>query len=167
MAAAKPHKALRFFGKIYGTVSDYYVIEATGDVGEDGDDDEAPGDDGELDPKLEGKGTGVNELSYYVACDSLADWKRLPDLSYKDMIAARQVKVLFTGNLERPIFTNPFFHNKEKHYLRAQLSRIIHSTTLEPFGVNKTDEDEVVERGKVVVPNEGEEDKPFVMHTTA
>lgn len=82
------------------------------------------------------------------------------------MIAARQVKVLFTGDLERPIFTNPFFFGKEKHYLRAQLSRIIHSTTLLPVGVMKLEEDEGAERLFQVVPNEGEEDKPFVMPTT-
>ena len=167
LAAAKPHKSLRFFGKIFGTVSDYYVIEAVGDAGDDENEEEAPGEDAEPDPRLEGKGTGVNELSYYVACDSLSDWKRLPDLSYKDLIAARQVKVLFSGNLERPIFTNPFFFGKEKHYLRAQLSRIIHSTTLLPVGVMKLEEDEGAERLFNVVPNEGEEDKPFVMPTTS
>lgn len=150
------------------------MIEATGDGGEDGEEEEAPGDDGEADPRLEAKGTGVNELSYYVACDSLADWKRLPDLSYKDLIAARQNKVLFTGDLERPIFTNPFFFGKEKHYLRAQLSRIIHSTTLLPAGVMKLEIEDAdadglgtVDRLGTVVPNEGEEDKPFVMPTTA
>jgi len=142
------------------------VIEAQGDGGEDGEEEEAPGEDGEPDPRLEAKGNGVNELTYYVACDSLSEWKRLPDLSYKDLIAARQVKVLFTGDLERPIFTNPFFFGKEKHYLRAQLSRIIHSTTLLPAGVMKLDEDPDAERGFQATPNEGEEDKPFVMPTT-
>ena len=53
---------------------------------------------------------------------------------------------LFTGDLERPIFTNPFFFGREKHYLRAQLSRIIHSTTLQPMGVSKLEEDEGAER---------------------
>ena len=144
------------------------MIEATGDAGDDENEEEPPaGEEGEPDPRLEGKGTGVNELSYYVACDSLSDWKRLPDLSYKDLIAARQVKVLFSGDLERPIFTNPFFFGKEKHYLRAQLSRIIHSTTLLPVGVMKLEEDENAERLFNVVPNEGEEDKPFVMPTTS
>lgn len=82
------------------------------------------------------------------------------------MIASLNIKVLFTGDLERPIYTNPFFFGKEKHYLRAQLSRIIHSTSLQPKGVMKTEEDEGAERLMVVVPNEGEEDKPFVMPST-
>ena len=68
LAAAKPHKAIRFFGKIYGTEKDYYVVEAQGEVA---DDEDAPADggdeEGEPDPRLEAKGTGVNELTYYVA----------------------------------------------------------------------------------------------------
>lgn len=101
-----------------------------------------------------------------MAQDSLSEWKRLPDLSYKDLVAAREVKVLFTGDLERPIYTNPFFFGREKHYLRAQLSRISFSTSLQPKGVSKLEEDEGAERGFAVVPNEGEEDKPFVMPST-
>ena len=118
LAAAKPHKSIRFFGKIFGTQRDYYVVEATGEVAEE---DEAPAveDEEEADGRLEAPGTGVNELTYYVACDALSEWKRLPDLSYKEMQAARQIKVLFTGDLERAIYTNPFFFGKEKHYLRA------------------------------------------------
>ena len=174
LAEKKPHKSIRFFGKIYGTQRDYYVVEAAGEVAEDdgdGDNDPPAGDggadgDGEPDPKLEARGTGVNELSYYVAGDSLSDWKRLPDLSYKDLIQARRTNVLFTGDLEREIFTNPFFFGKEKHFLRAQLSRMSHSTSLQPAGVSKLEEDEAAERGFNVVPNEGEEDKPFVMPTT-
>jgi len=34
-------------------------------------------------------------------------------------MAARQLKILFTGDLEKDIISNPFFHGKEKHYLRA------------------------------------------------
>ena len=65
--AAKPYKAIRFFGKILGTEKDYYVIECEGEVEEDpeagaGDDDQA-----DPDPKLEPKGTGVNEFTYWVA----------------------------------------------------------------------------------------------------
>ena len=67
LAAAKPHSAIRFFGKIYGTEKDYYVVECKGEVAAD--EDEAPvdgGEDAEPDPLLEPAGTGVNELTYYV-----------------------------------------------------------------------------------------------------
>ena len=43
----------------------------------------------------------------------------LPDLQTKDIKAARTIKVNFTGDLERPIITNPYFFGKEKHFLRA------------------------------------------------
>ena len=121
LASTKSHKAIRLFGKIYGTERDYYILEAQGEGGEDEEAGEGggEGEDREADPKLEGRGTGVNELTYYVAHDALSDWKRLPDLSYKDLIMARQTKVLFTGDLERQIFTNPFFFGKEKQFLRA------------------------------------------------
>ena len=140
-------------------------MEATGEVAED-EEGEAPANEEEPDPLLEARGSGVNELTYYVSKDSLSEWKRLPDLSYKEMQAARQIKVLFTGDLEREIYTNPFFFGKEKHYLRAQLSRIQYSTTLQPKGVAKLEEDETADRLFLVVPNEGEEDKPFVMPST-
>jgi hypothetical protein len=41
---------------------------------------------------------------------------------------------MFTGDLNRAIYTNPYFFGKEKHYLRAQIARISHSTTLCPKG---------------------------------
>jgi hypothetical protein len=83
----------------------------------------------------------VNKFVYWVANGSLEKWVKLPDLTPGDIIASRQIKVLLTGELERPIFTNPFFFGKEKHYLRAQIARISHSTTLVPRGLFKTDEE--------------------------
>jgi len=49
----------------------------------------------------------------------LENWTILPDLYTKDILASRGTKVSFTGNLENPIITNPFFFGKEKHFLRA------------------------------------------------
>jgi hypothetical protein len=50
--------------------------------------------------------------------------------------------VAFTGELNRQIFTNPHFFGQEKHYLRAQIARIMHSTTLVPKGIYKVQEAE-------------------------
>lgn len=94
-----------------------------------------------------------------MAHDSLASWTKLPDLSLKDLQAARKIKVMFTGDLERPIFTNPFFFGQEKHYLRAQISRVTHSTTLFPKGLFRMVEDserEIEEN----TPEEGEIELP-------
>ena len=41
-----------------------------------------------------------------------------------------------------------------------------YSTTIQPKGFMKLEEDEGADRLFNVVPNEGEEDKPFVMPTT-
>lgn len=40
----------------------------------------------------------------------------------------------FSGNLDRPITTNPFYFKTERTFLRAQISRIHHSTKLVPVG---------------------------------
>lgn len=114
---------LRFFGKIRGTQQDYYIVEATLDGGE-----EEAEEGGEAENNAEPKGTGVNKYTYYVTHNSLSAWVKLPDLNPQDLQSARQIKVLLTGDLERPIYSNPFFFGKEKHYLRAQIARIMHST---------------------------------------
>jgi hypothetical protein len=55
-----------------------------------------------------------------VATDLIkGSWTKLPDLKPSQIKAARQIKVLFTGDLNRKIFTNPFFFGLEMHYLRA------------------------------------------------
>jgi len=65
------------------------------------------------------RGAGVNEYTYYVANEAQGPWDALPDLMPEDLEAARQIKVCFTGNLERNIITNPFYFKQEKHFLRA------------------------------------------------
>jgi radial spoke head protein 4/6 len=46
-----------------------------------------------------------------------------------------------SGDLERKIITNPFFFGTEKNYLRAQIARITHSTTIVPKGLYRLVED--------------------------
>lgn len=76
-----------------------------------------------------------------------------------DIKAARQIKVLFTGNLERQIYTNPYFFGQEKHYLRAQIARMSFSTSLCPKGIYKLVEDEEREIEEDT-PEEGEIQMP-------
>lgn len=82
----------------------------------------------------EARGAGVNEYAYFVANEAQGPWTALPDLEPMDLEAARSIKVCFSGNLERDIVTNPFYFRKEKHFLRAQISRIHHATKLVPAG---------------------------------
>ena len=115
---------LRFFGKIYGTEKDYYVIEG---VAEGGEEEPAEGEE-EKPADFEPKGTGVNRLTYWVTDNVLEKWVKLPDLQTSDIKASREIKITFTGELERYVYTNPYFFGKEKNYLRAQIARMSHST---------------------------------------
>jgi len=116
------------------------VVEVTGGAeaaeGEEGG--EVEGE--EPDASMEAHGTGVNKFFYWVAPTSLSDWVKLPELSPNDIAASRKIKVAFTGDLNRPVYTNPHFFGQEKHYLRAQIARIMHSTTLIPKGIYKSGE---------------------------
>ena len=64
--------------------------------------------------------------------------------------------MLLSGDLERPIFTNPFFFGKERNYLRAQISRIAQATAIVPKGLHKVVEDNEREIADFV-PEEGAE----------
>jgi radial spoke head protein 4A len=67
---------------------------------------------------METRGTGVNEYVYWVCnCPSELQWTPLPDLSPEDLIAARNAKIHFTGDLDAQIsFT---YKKPERLFLRA------------------------------------------------
>lgn len=133
LAANSGANQLRFWGKIYGTNKDYYVVEGMKDGGEE----EGEG----ADPNIEKRGDGVNQYVYWVSESVVDEWIQLPDLSPNDLSSSRRIKVLFSGDLEKDIITNPFFQGKEKNYLRAQIARISHGTTIIPKGLYRLAED--------------------------
>ena len=146
---------IRFFGVIKGTTQDYYVAEgdyAGGDEAAEGE-----GEPAERPADFEAKGSGVNKFTYWVSSSSTGKWTILPDIEPKQLNASRAIKVLFSGDQKRDIHTNPYFFGKEEIYLRAQIARISHSTTLAPKGVWKTNEENAREP---LEPNvkEGEEE---------
>jgi radial spoke head protein 4A len=140
---------MRLWGKIRGSEKDYYVAEGKLD---------APGDaeSGDLE---EGRGTGVNKMVYWVTNGPMHGWTQLPDLQPQDIINARSIKMAFTGNLDHKIYTNPFYFGTEKLYLRAQIARISHSTTLAPAGQHRTNEENPREVEDATLP-EGDEPVP-------
>jgi len=151
LARATGATKLRFWGKINGTSKDYFIAEGQAEAVPS--EEEKPAD-------FEPRGTGVNENAYW-ACNDPSEnkWVALPDLAPSDMGIARKIKFHFTGNLEARVFTNPFFHKREKFLLRAQIARITISTTLVPKGVFKTNEENpaeieenIPEEGPVPVP---------------
>lgn len=109
---------------------------------------------------MEERGTGVNKYTYFVTENTFSSWKKLPNLAPRHIMAARQLKIMFTGDLERQIISNPFFFGKEKHYLRAQIARISHSTSVVPANSKKLVEDNdreieanEPEEGDLILPN--------------
>lgn len=133
---------LRLWGKIRGTQKDYYVVEGSLAGGEE------EGGGGEVEG-MEARGTGVNKFVYWVTNSPIDEWKMLPDLKPKDIINARTIKYAFSGDVDAKIYTNPFYFDTEKVYLRAQIARITQSTTLVPKGIYKfqeeTEEREITE----------------------
>ena len=75
---------------------------------------------------------GVNKNTYFVTNDLTGDWIELPDVKPSQMRAARKIRYIFTGDLNRKIVTNPHFPGEEKELLRCQIARIYHGTKIEP-----------------------------------
>ena len=70
------------------------------------------------------KNDGVNRDVYYVTNNLSEPWVELPDVKPSQIIASRKIRYIFTGNLKRPIYSNPQFNGQEQHYLICQIARI-------------------------------------------
>ena len=123
--------SLRFGGKIFGTEADYWI--AIGKLPE--------AEEDARDATMEPRGKGVNELVFWVTSNLLHDWVQLPDCRPEHIKQARQIKHVFTGNLNAEVDTNPHFSGKERHLLRATLARIFHATAITPKGLFAIDEE--------------------------
>lgn len=145
--------SIRLWGKIHGTEKDYYIAEGQWDGGVN-EEEEKPAD-------YEARGSGINKFAYWATNSPTEAWTQLPDLKTKNLIAARQIKVLMTGNLEAKIMTNPFFFATEKFYLRAQIARISHSTSLVPKGYYR-----MVEESNVEIEENTPEEGPIPIPST-
>ena len=115
---------LRFWGKLFCSESDLYIVEMkvgveTVVIGE------------------EGRGEGINESLYMGTNNLLGGWKRLPDLKGEHVVNAKKIKKILTGDLERQVDAYPFFGEKEKYLIRAQIARISAATIIAPKGVYK------------------------------
>ena len=141
---------ISFFGKIYGTEKDYYIAQAA--------EIDPPAEDNS-DPDMEKrKEDGVNRDVFFVTNDLSEPWVELPDVKPSQIIASRQIRYTFTGDLKRQIYSNPHFNGQEQHYLRCQIARIYHGTKLVPSLNHYTIEDPE-NPFKMFVPNE--KPKPF------
>lgn len=127
-------KSTRFWGKIYGKKSDYYIAETIIDFNEEEDHDK----NAEL--------SGANKYTYYVCSQSKIrtlyvlvgqNWIKLPDVLPEQIIAARKIKRYFSGDLDSYVYGHPPYQWKEKEYLRCQIARISASTVIVPDGQYK------------------------------
>ncbi|CAL8086167.1 unnamed protein product [Calicophoron daubneyi] len=158
---------IRFWGKIYGTNKNYYVIEAEETIQKDQplkittdlldtdmkkeeedlgtlDLDPLPKPDWKPPPTIlpEESGKGLNKKVYYV-CNLIGEpWIQLPDVTPAQITSSRVIRYLFTGDLEAEMDTYPPFPGVEKNYLRAQIARISGSTVISPINFYQFDEDE-------------------------
>lgn len=85
----------------------------------------------ELPSHWEPRGKGVNKFTFWVTDDLFEKWIELPLISpehvkesryetiFNISLFFRNIKYLFTGDLERTIKRYPKFHGKEKHLLKA------------------------------------------------
>lgn len=92
-------------------------------------------------PGEEPRGKGLNENVYWVTHDLLGEWQKLPDVRAKDIVAARLIKKVLTGDLETSVQAYPFFNGKEAALLRAQIARITAATVIVPAGVYKLNDE--------------------------
>jgi len=132
--ASKSLKTVRFFGKILGTGSDYYVFETTSDL-----EPEAPTTaEGETPAEV---GEGANGFTYFVCSQLGGSFTQLPAVTPQQIKVSRQVKKFFSGDLDAEVSAYPIFPGKESNYLRAQIARIASTTVICPTGYFSVGED--------------------------
>ena len=139
---------ISFFGKIYGSEKDYYIAQIA---------DLDPPAEFAYGPDMEQrKNDGVNRDVYYVTNNLSEPWVELPDVKPSQIIASRKIRHIFTGDLKRPIYSNPHFNGQEQHYLRCQIARIYHGTKLVPNinHWNLAEPDNPDNQFMMLVPNE-------------
>jgi len=127
--------ALRFWGKVFGTMADYYVVEVQREEGERGDVDEEDA------PEPPGQ-PGANLKAYFVTNDLCGKWSLLPDVRPSQIQVSRRIRRLLTGHLNAPVVTHPFFPGPEQVLLRALIARISADTVICPKGFYVADEDD-------------------------
>ena len=123
--------SIKFFGKIFGTQRDYWIAQGT-IVGEE---------EKSKNPRKEKRGEGTNAHVYWVTENLLKDWIQLPDAEPLHIEVSKQIKHIFTGDLNASIDSCPPFPGKERHLLRSQLARITHATQICPKGLYEMDEE--------------------------
>jgi len=118
---------------------------------------------GQTEPvEMEAVGTGLNAFVYYVvgyqfAADGVFGhytydkWIKLPAVKPEHVTAARQIKKLFSGNLEASVDSYPPFPGNEAEYLTAQVNRIARGATMTIAGLWSVAENEENPEGPKII----------------
>jgi radial spoke head protein 4A len=159
-AETKGVTSARFWGKILGIKSDYFIAELEF-VGKDAFvktnplaelSDYLPS----LQEYVEPRGVGVNKYVYFCTTSVNGEWIQLPNAVPSQIKASRAINKFFTGDLSTPIWSHPPFPWTEKELLRSMIARITHSTYLAPAGYYEEK-----------APDEGEEAGPVEIARSA
>ncbi|VDD79463.1 unnamed protein product, partial [Mesocestoides corti] len=112
---------VRFWGKIFGLKSNYYIFECE------------PHDlDAFSDIELPGTVDDTEEVHTEVVHEDARGLEHV--LTPCGSILLKQIHNFFTGNLEAAVTSYPQFPGTEANYLRAQIARISAGTQLAPEG---------------------------------
>lgn len=153
LAASKPIRGLRFWGKVLGLRGDYLVAEGAMDAAD------IPGAEGEAEEDKDALGNSVqrsgspgpNEKVYWV-CAAVGDpWTQLPRVTPHQVTAARKLRRFLTGELGAPVGGHPPFPGSEAGLLRATIALITAATALAPAGAFSVPEDGSEDGG--IAPN--------------
>jgi len=122
---------LRFFGRISTRSLPYYILEGLSPEEEEG-----------IDESKQETRSGANKYSYWVTQSIESGiWIKLPNVTMAQVVAARQFKRFFTGNLDSIVPSYPPFPGNEKNLLRAQIARITGESIISPDGFFEIDGD--------------------------
>jgi len=124
---------LRFFGKINTRGAPYFIVEGLTVEDEEGMDEF----------KQEGK-AGANKYTYWVtqSVDASGGWIKLPSVTMAQIVASRQFKRFFTGDLNADVPSYPPFPGTERNFLRTQIALIVGATLISPDGHFELDEED-------------------------
>merc|ERR1719231_1887392 len=115
---------VRFWGKICGTKSDYFVVEGTL---------KKPSAEGLDGTKMEIPGKpGANQKAYWVCSCPGGAFAKLPHAQSEYLKLAPKIKKYFSGDLSKTVYSYPPFDGTEADLLRAQIAQISSDCSLVP-----------------------------------
>lgn len=77
-------------------------------------------------------GVGLNSCTFFVVNSLTDDWIELPSVTPRQICDSKNITKYLKGDLEADVISYPYFHGKEKHYLRTLIARIAASTCIAP-----------------------------------